>query len=71
MKLAQIPRRMRLAGRFACVNVVFEKEKLRFIVLEDVGGERVVMAIEAPAADFEAFLPKAQAVLKTVEWEGT
>jgi hypothetical protein len=49
--------------------VVFEKEKVRFIVLEDVGGERVTIAAEAPAVDFEEFLPKAQEVIDTVEWD--
>jgi len=49
--------------------VVYEKEKVRFIVLEDVGGERVTIAMEALAADFEEFLPKAQKVLDTVEWK--
>jgi hypothetical protein len=48
----------------------FEKEKLRFIVLENVGGERVTIAVEAPAEDFEEFLPKAQEVIDTVEWKG-
>jgi hypothetical protein len=51
--------------------VVFEKEKVRFIVLEDVGGERVTIGVEAPAAGFEEFLPKAQKVIDTVQWEGT
>ncbi len=49
--------------------VVYEEERLRFVVLEDVGGERVVIAAEAPAKDFERFLPKVQEVLDTVEWE--
>ena len=49
--------------------VVYEKEKVRFIVLEDVGGQRVTIAAEALAADFEEFLPKAQKVIDTVEWE--
>jgi hypothetical protein len=49
--------------------VVYEKEKVRFIVLEDVGGQRVTIAAEALAADFEGFLPKAQKVIDTVEWE--
>ena len=49
--------------------VVFEEEKLRFIVLENVGGERVTIGVEAPAEEFEEFLPKAQGVLKTVQWE--
>jgi hypothetical protein len=50
--------------------VAYEKEKVRFIVLEDVGGERVTIAVSAPAIDFEEFLPKAQKVIDTVEWEG-
>ena len=50
--------------------VAYEKEKVRFVVLEDVGGERVTLAVEAPAAvDFEEFLPKAQKVIDTVEWQ--
>ena len=48
---------------------VYEKERVRFVVLEDVGGERVVVAVEAKAGDFEGFLPKAQKVLDSVEWE--
>jgi hypothetical protein len=48
---------------------VFEKEKLRFIVLENVGGERVTIVVEAPAEEFEEFLPKVQEVIKTVKWE--
>ena len=51
--------------------VVFEEEKVRFIVLDDVEGERVVVAVEAKARDFERFLPKAQEVLETVEWAST
>jgi len=51
--------------------VLYEEEKVRFIVLEDVGGERVTIGVAAPAADFEEFLPKAQQVIDTVEWEGT
>ncbi len=51
--------------------VVYEKEKVRFIVLEDIGGERVTIAVEALAVDFEEFLPKAQKVIDTVEWKGT
>jgi hypothetical protein len=48
--------------------VVYEEERLRFVVLGEVGGERVTIAMEAPAADFEGFLPKVQEVLETVEW---
>jgi hypothetical protein len=50
--------------------VLYEEEKVRFIVLEDVGGERVTIGVEAPAAGFEGFLPEAQKVIDTVEWEG-
>jgi hypothetical protein len=49
--------------------VVYEKEKVRFTVLEDVGGQRVTVAAEAIVADFEEFWPKAQEVIDTVEWE--
>jgi hypothetical protein len=51
--------------------VVYEKEKVRFIVLEDVGGERVTIAVEALALDFEEFLPKAQKVIDSVEWRAS
>jgi hypothetical protein len=51
--------------------VLYEKEKVRFIVLEDVEGERVTIGVEAPTAGFEEFLPEAQEVVDTVEWEGT
>ena len=50
--------------------VAYEKERVRFIVLEDVGGERVTIAVEALAVDFEEFLPKAQETIDTVEWKG-
>jgi hypothetical protein len=47
-----------------------EGEKERFIVLEGVEGKTVTIAAGAPVEEFEAFLPKAQKVLKSVEWEG-
>lgn len=50
--------------------VVFEEEKLRFIVLEDAGGQMVTIVVEAPAVEFDEFLPKVQKVLDTVKWEG-
>jgi hypothetical protein len=49
---------------------VLEEEKDRVIVLEDVEGETVTILFGGPAVDFEEFLPKAQKVLDTVEWEG-
>ena len=45
-----------------------EKEN-RVIVLEDVGGDTVVIVIEGTKPGLEAFLPEAQKVLDTVEWE--
>ena len=50
---------------------LFESEKLRFIVLDDVEGETVTIAVGGRAVDFEEFIPRAQKVLDTVEWEGT
>jgi hypothetical protein len=41
--------------------------KDRFIIV-DVEGESVVIDIAAPVDEFDAFLPKAQKVLNTVEW---
>lgn len=40
----------------------------RFVVI-DVNGEVVIIDISAPADEFDAFLPEAQKVLETVEWE--
>ncbi len=50
---------------------LYEGDKARFLVLDDVEGKTVAITILAPAVDFEEFLPKAQKVLDTVEWEGT
>jgi hypothetical protein len=47
-----------------------ESEKYRFIVLDDVEGETVVIFFGGPAVEFEETLPKSQKVLATVEWEG-
>ena len=38
---------------------IFEDEKVRFIVLEDVKGETVTLMFGSRAVDFEEFLPKA------------
>jgi hypothetical protein len=46
-----------------------EGEKERFIVLEGVEGKTVTIAAGAPVEKFEVFLPKAQKVLESVEWE--
>ena len=36
----------------------------------DVGEETVLIDVAAPAETFDAFFPKAQKVLDTVEWKG-
>jgi hypothetical protein len=46
---------------------LYASDKNRLIVLEDVEGETVVIAVAAPADEFRRFLPKAQKVLDTVE----
>jgi uncharacterized protein YjbI with pentapeptide repeats len=43
--------------------------KDRFVIV-DVEGETVVIDVSAPAGKFDEFLPKAQKVLKSVEWKG-
>ncbi len=47
-----------------------EQWKERVIVLEDVKGETVTIDFGSPAAEFDEFLPKAEKVLDSVEWEG-
>ena len=46
------------------------KSRFRFIVVEDVEGKTVIIAVGGPAGRFEELLPKAQKVLSTVEWKG-
>lgn len=48
----------------------FPGDRERNIVLE-VGDQTVIVTITAPADKFEEFVPKAQEVLDTVEWEAT
>jgi hypothetical protein len=48
---------------------LYEGEKVRIIVLEDVEGETVTIIFGGAAVNFEEFLPKVQKVLDTVEWE--
>ena len=45
-------------------------EKARGIVLEDVGGETVLIGIGGPADEFDGHAPEAQKVIDTVEWRG-
>jgi len=46
-------------------------DKVRFIILDDVNGKSVTIAVLAPTVKFDEFWPKAQQVLKTVGWKGT
>jgi hypothetical protein len=41
----------------------------RIVILEDVGGKTVLIDIGATAGTVEEFIPRAQKVLDTVEWE--
>jgi hypothetical protein len=41
----------------------------RLIVLEDVEGETVILSVSGPAEDFADFVPKAERVLSTIEFE--
>ena len=50
---------------------MFERSKARFIVLDNVKGETVTIAVSAPAAKFDEFWTKAHQVLTTVEWKDT
>ena len=45
-------------------------EKARFVVINDVKGEQVTIALTAPTVKFDEFAPEAQKVLETVEWKG-
>lgn len=42
----------------------------RLIVLDNVEGKKVIIDVGGPSLTFEEFLPRAQKVLDTVEWEG-
>ena len=49
---------------------LWEKERARFIVLEEVEGETVTVGFFSPAAEFDEHAPEAQKVIDTVEWRG-
>jgi hypothetical protein len=42
----------------------------RLIILDGVEGKKVIIDVGGPSRTFEEFLPRAQKVLDTVEWEG-
>lgn len=43
--------------------------KQRIVLVEGSGGETVAIILYAPPGQFDSYLPKAQEVLNTVEWE--
>ena len=58
-------------GNKPCKSAILSYEGFRDrFAIVDVGGETVVIDVAAPADKFDEFLPKAQEVLDTVEWEG-
>jgi hypothetical protein len=48
-----------------------ETEKARFVVLDDVKGKAVTIAITAPAVKFDEFTPEAEKMLDSVVWRGS
>ena len=46
-------------------------EKTRLIVLEDVEGETVTVALHSRTTEFGEFTPKAQKVVDSVKWTGS
>ena len=51
--------------------VLWEDDKARLIVLEDVRGETVITGFAIRAAEFDDHAPEAQKVLDTVKWRGS
>lgn len=50
---------------------LWQEDKARLIVLEDVEGETVVTGFAIRAAEFNEHAPEAQKVLDTVQWRGS
>jgi len=50
---------------------LWKGDKARFIVLEDVMEQTVVMGFISPATKFDEHAPEAQKVIDTVEWTGS
>ncbi len=48
---------------------VTKGEKVRGIVLEDVGGDTVAIGFGGPADEFDEHAPEAQKVIDTVRWK--
>jgi hypothetical protein len=51
--------------------VLLEEDKARLIVLEDVGGDTVVIGFATRVEEFDEHAPEAQKVLDTVQWRGS
>jgi hypothetical protein len=58
---------------FADGRVLFQPkgERTRLIVLEDVEGETVSVALHSQITEFDEFTPKAQKVVDSVKWTGS
>jgi hypothetical protein len=50
--------------------ILWQEDKARMIVLEDVRGETVITGFALRAAEFDDHAPEAQKVLDTVQWRG-
>ena len=50
--------------------ILWQEDKALGIVLEDVGGDTVVMGFVGRADEFDGYAPEAQKVLDTVRWRG-
>ena len=50
---------------------LWQEDKARLIVLEDVGGKTVVTGFAIQATEFDEHAPEAQKVLDTVQWGGS
>ena len=51
--------------------ILWQEDKARLIVLEDVRGEPVITGFALRAAEFDDHAPEAQKVIDTVQWRGS
>jgi hypothetical protein len=78
--VADLPEGYRGICGTGCVDLVrvegipslalYEDDKARVVVLEDVEGETVTIPFNSPATDFDEGAREAQEVIDTVEWRG-
>ncbi len=57
--------------KFGHQVILFEGDKIHFIVLEDVEGETVTIDYGGLATDFDEVAPEAQKVVDSVKWGGS